>query len=209
MQVADAFPDHIGNVRNVIDNEQSVPPSAKSSQSRELEWPVRPASVQRLPRDDLGLAAGQQPAAGRRGQRQPEQQDQHVGQRHVTEQGGQAGVRPDQASQGEGQAEDRAEQAQRGRGRGDDRPPRGGTGPRGGPGSAAIPSAASMSDSASAAPRPSEQPADSEVASGAASQNSISAVMTRRCAASSPGRSARHARPGVAPVSSFISSPYG
>jgi hypothetical protein len=64
-----------------------------------------------------------------------------------------------------------------------------------------MPSAASMSDSASAAPRPREQPTDSEVTSGVTSQNSISPAMTRRCAASSPGSAASHARPVVAPVS--------
>src|ERR1039457_47859 len=38
------------------------------------------------------------------------------------------------------------------------------------------------------------------VTSGVTSQNSISPAMTRRCAASSPGSAASHARPAVTPV---------
>jgi hypothetical protein len=38
-----------------------------------------PESTERLPRDDLRLAAGRQPAAGRGDQRQSDQQDQHFG----------------------------------------------------------------------------------------------------------------------------------
>ena len=52
------------------------------------------ASLNRLPGDDLRLAAGQQPAGDGGDQRQPDQQDQHVTQRQVAEHGGQAAVRP-------------------------------------------------------------------------------------------------------------------
>jgi uncharacterized protein with PQ loop repeat len=52
------------------------------------------ASLNRLPGDQRRLAAGQQPAGDGGDQRQPDQQDQHVTQRHVAEHRGQAGVCP-------------------------------------------------------------------------------------------------------------------
>ena len=51
-------------------------------------------SLNRLPGDQRRLAAGQQPAGDGGDQRQPDQQDQHVTQRHVAEHRGQAGVCP-------------------------------------------------------------------------------------------------------------------
>ena len=52
------------------------------------------ASLNRLPGDQRRLAAGQQPAGDGGDQRQSDQQDQHVTQRHVAEHRGQAGVCP-------------------------------------------------------------------------------------------------------------------
>jgi len=46
--------------------------SRAAQPGRRRWWAARLASVERLPRDDLRLAAGQQPAAGRPDQRQPD-----------------------------------------------------------------------------------------------------------------------------------------
>ena len=80
--------------------------------------------VDRLPGDRRRLAPGEQPAAGRGDQRQPDQQDQHVGQRHVTEHDGQAAAGPGQPGDHRARhAKNGAEQAERGGRRGGDHPP--------------------------------------------------------------------------------------
>jgi hypothetical protein len=84
-----------------------IRPAAAAPPAGRPPPPCKPGLLQRLARDQLRFPACQQPAADRGYQRQPDQQQQHIGKRHVAKRRREAAMRPGKSrDHGSGHAKD-------------------------------------------------------------------------------------------------------